>query len=283
VILREHVPQVAQVAGIMTGSYIGGSVNFFAIKESFHIDENLTNPLLVADNFIMAGMFIAALFVAGSTFFQKLFAHGRPVEAEADDGAASVAEHWRRKDISLLDLAAALAVAATIVALSRVLSARIVEWLPKGMLVDILANPFVLITFLSMAVATVFHRRIEQIHGAEELGTYMLYVFLFQIGLPADLWAVLKNVPMLFVFCLIMAVTNLVVTLVLGWMLRLDLKELLLCVNATLGGPASAVAMAVAKGWSRLVLPALLVGIWGYVIGTFLGVLVGQWLMRVVE
>ncbi|NLE38022.1 MAG: DUF819 family protein, partial [Pirellulaceae bacterium] len=35
-------------------------------------------------------------------------------------------------------------------------------------------------------------------------------------------------------------------------------------------------AMAVAKGWTRLVLPALLVGIWGYVIGTFLGVLVGR-------
>ena len=36
--------------------------------------------------------------------------------------------------------------------------------------------------------------------------------------------------------------------------------------------------MAIAKGWPKLVLPSLLVGIWGYVIGTFLGVLVGEML-----
>ena len=58
-----------------------------------------------------------------------------------------------------------------------------------------------------------------------------------------------------------------------------DLEHLLLCVNATLGGPATAAAMAIAKGWPRLVLPAVLVGIWGYVIGTPLGLLVGRLLM----
>ena len=42
----------------MTGSYIGGGVNFIAIKDSYQVSENLTNPLLVADNFIMAGMIL---------------------------------------------------------------------------------------------------------------------------------------------------------------------------------------------------------------------------------
>ena len=131
-----------------------------------------------------------------------------------------------------------------------------------------------------MALATSFHRYTEQIHGAEELGSYMLYIFLFAIGLPADLWEVIRNVPLLFVFCLIMALVNLVVTLLLGRLLRIDLEELLLSVNATLGGPSTAAAMAIAKGWSQLVVPSLLIGIWGYVIGTFLGVMVGEALLR---
>ena len=83
-------------------------------------------------------------------------------------------------------------------------------------------------------MATLLHRYVEKIDGAEELGSYMLYVFLFAIGLPADLWAVVHNVPLLFLFCLIMALTNLAVTLCWG-VLRIDLEELLLCVNATLG------------------------------------------------
>jgi uncharacterized membrane protein len=80
-----------------------------------------------------------------------------------------------------------------------------------------------------------------------------------------------------------MALTNLAVTLGLGKLLKIDLEELLLCVNATLGGPPSAAAMALAKGWSNLIVPALLVGIWGYVIGTFLGVLMGESLRRLLS
>ena len=34
--------------------------------------------------------------------------------------------------------------------------------------------------------------------------------------------------------------------------------------------------MAISLGWSKLVLPALLIGIWGYTIGTAIGLAVGQ-------
>jgi uncharacterized membrane protein len=44
-------------------------------------------------------------------------------------------------------------------------------------------------------------------------------------------------------FCTVMALTNLAVTLLLGKLLRIELEELLLCVNATLGGPPTAAAM----------------------------------------
>jgi uncharacterized membrane protein len=80
------------------------------------------------------------------------------------------------------------------------------------------------------------------------------------------------------VFCLVIALANLLITFVGGKLLRLNLEDMALAVNATLGGPPSAAAMAISMGWSRLVLPALLVGIWGYAIGTALGLAVGQFL-----
>ena len=46
---------------IMTASYIGGGVNFFAVARSYGMSENVIGPLLVADNFIMAGVFLALL------------------------------------------------------------------------------------------------------------------------------------------------------------------------------------------------------------------------------
>ena len=50
--------------------------------------------------------------------------------------------------------------------------------------------------------------------------------------------------------------------------------------NANMGGPTTAAAMAIARGWSKLVLPGLLAGIWGYVIGTFVGIVVAETLAR---
>lgn len=65
---------------------------------------------------------------------------------------------------------------------------------------------------------------------------------------------VVRNVPILFLFCLVIAGTNLAVTSAIGRLFRLNLEELLLSVNATLGGAPSAAAMAISRGWSNLVL-----------------------------
>ena len=51
-------------------------------------------------------------------------------------------------------------------------------------------------------------------------------------------------------------------------------------VNANLGGAPSAAAMAVSAGWPKLVTPGILVGVWGYVIGTPVGIMVIEILNR---
>lgn len=279
-LLQGHVESSAEIAGVMTASYTGGSVNFFAVRDSFHLSENLANPLLVADNLIMAAMFIAMLAIAGSRWFLRHYSAPHTLPAAEQNAAAAAAEHWQPKRIGLLDIAISLAIALTIVAVADLMQSAIREWFGQSLVTSILGNRYVLITFVSMVIATALHRWVEKLGGAEEMGSFMLYIFLFTVGLPADLLAVLTNVPLLFLFCLIIAITNLVVTLTIGRLLNIDLEELLLSVNATLGGAPSAAAMAIAKGWSALVLPAILVGIWGYVIGTFLGVTVGELLLR---
>lgn len=279
-LLRGKFEQLAEIAGIMTASYSGGGVNFFAVRESFDVSENLTNPLLVADNFIMAGMILLLLAIAGSTWFGRYYPTPHSAGTTNDAATTTASEHWRPKMIGLIDIAKCFAIALSVVACAQQAQVLVEHYSTSSVASSIFGNMFVLITFFAMLVATCFHRLVDKINGAEELGSFMLYVFLFAIGLPADLMTVLQNVPLLFLFCLIMAMTNLAVTLLLGKLLRIDLEELLVCVSATLGGPPTAVALAIAKGWDKLIVPALLVGIWGYVIGTFLGVVVGELLQE---
>jgi len=273
----QHVPEVA---GIMTGSYTGGAVNFVAIKDSYNISENLTNPLLVADNFIMAGMFAALLIMAGSKFFRRHYPHPHSLQGDQEDVAALAARHWRAKEISLLDIAKALAIAFAVAGVATLIAGALKAGIESRILQSVLTNRYVWITFLTVGATTIFHRRMEKIQGAEDIGMYLLYLFFFVIGLRADLVEVVRNVPVLFAFCLVIAVTNLVFTLAVGKLFRINLEELLLSVNATLGGAPSAAAMAISRGWSNLVLPGLLAGIWGYVIGTFVGIVVTETVRR---
>lgn len=228
----------------------------------------------------MAGMFAVLLVLAASKFFLRHYPHPHTLENGQEDSQALAARFWRPKEVALLDIAQALALAFAVAALSIKLTNLIKTQVDSKFIQSIFANSYALITFITVSITTLLHRWTDRIQGTDELGAFFLYVFFFVIGLRADFWEVVRHVPVLFLFCLVMAATNLIVTLSLGKLLRLNLEELLLSVNATLGGAPSAAAMAVSKGWSNLVLPGLLAGIWGYVIGTFVGVVVAEALLR---
>ena len=273
------VPYIAELSGIMTGSYTGGGVNFFALAATFQPPEELTNSVLVADNVIMTAVFLLMISLTGIRFFRKNYKmpHQLAVENSSGDKSLQAASFWKRKEISLLDIAKALAIAISIAAVSQKLSQLIKSisaW--PDILRDILGNPFLIITTLCVIVATIFHKQLEKIRGADELGTYLIYIFFFTIGVPANIWLIIEKAPVLFLYCAFIALINILVTFSLGKLFKMKLEDLSLSVNLNLGGPMNGVAMAIAKGWKELVLPSLLVGIWGYVIGTYLGLLVGN-------
>ena len=55
-----------------------------------------------------------------------------------------------------------------------------------------------------------------------------------------------------------------------------DLEEMLIAINASYGGPNTAAALVGTKGWTKLAVPAVLIGVYGIVVGNPLGVLIGN-------
>ena len=45
---------------------------------------------------------------------------------------------------------------------------------------------------------------------------------------------------------------------------------------AAIGGPPTAAALSISMGWKKMVVPGVLVGLYGYIIGNYIGVLIGN-------
>jgi len=75
---------------------------------------------------------------------------------------------------------------------------------------------------------------------------------------------------------MIIVLVNMLFCFLGGKLLRFDLEEIILASNANIGGPTTAAGMAISQGWVKLIGPCMLVGTFGYVIGTWLGILVGS-------
>ena len=127
-LLRGHFNDDAGLAGVaamMTGSYIGGGVNFAAMASQYAAGDDLTASATVADNLLMALYFFVLIAFAGMRFFRKTFKHPHidAVEAGTSKEAAQTqaAAFWSRKDISLKDIAMNLAFAVAVVWLQPLL------------------------------------------------------------------------------------------------------------------------------------------------------------------
>jgi len=276
--LHNAIPELNKMAGILTGSYIGGGVNLFAVASSVQVSDTMLSAEVVADNFVMALAFFLLLWIPSSNFFKKHYPHPYQEEVEkrgnTGEGKTLAASFWTRKEISLIDLATTIAISFVIVAVSTKIATFFKGTFSFFVLQQILGNQFVILTIITVALATAFPKFFANLRGAQEIGTFLIYMFFVVIGCPADLAAVIKTAPLLFVFCAIIAIINIALLLGVGKVAKLNIEELCLASNASLGGPSTAAAMAVAKGYDSLIIPAILVGLLGYIIGTPLGLMI---------
>lgn len=282
-LLHSYIPGLEGVAAMMTGSYIGGGVNFAALATEFEVGE-IKAATTVADNLLMALYFFALIFIAGMKFFRKNYSHPHidAVEANSDlrESQTQAAAYWSRKDISLKDIGINFAYSAAVVYLAKLIAGAIGGLIPDTgvvlhMLHTFFGSEYVWITTVAMAVATFGEAKVAKLSGSQEIGTYLIYLFLFVIGVPASIYKILTETPLLLAFTAIMVGVNMLFCFVGGKLLRFDLEDIILASNANIGGPTTAAGMAISQGWSALVGPVMLVGTFGYVVGTYLGILVG--------
>jgi len=260
----------SKLAGIFTGTYIGGSLNFAAVAEATQFaDESVLTAAVAADNVITNLHLLLIVFLPGVAKFASWYPSRNAGPAIIAKAPEPETVH-RVADLDIAGLLAALALAFAMAAAGAGIAAA-------------LGRPeyaILLTTLLALLAATFAQRLVAHLSGYTETGNILMFVFLATIGASADIWLLIEIAPILFLFACIVVAVHLLFIFSIGRLLKIGLAEICIASAVCIGGPASAPAIASAKGWHDLVLPGVLAGSFGYASGSFLGVAVFEWLSR---
>lgn len=182
------------------------------------------------------------------------------------------------------DLALIFAISTGIVALSNTISDFFAVSITANstfmsIVNQLLDNNYLIKTTVTMALTTISPKFFENINGAGEVGNFLIYIFFVVLGVPASIPVIIKTASLLLVFCFIMVCVNMLFSFAAAKLLDFSLKKAIITSNANIGGPATASAMAISQGWNHLIDPGIFVGLFGYIIGNYLGIIVGNLLI----
>ncbi|WP_367109413.1 DUF819 domain-containing protein [uncultured Psychrobacter sp.] len=282
--LRRYIPELDKVSGMISASYSGGGVNYAAMSAKLEPSESINAATIVADNMMMAFYFLILIGLAGIPMIRRVWDSPYTDEIEKSpnmQGSRTLSEaYWQPNLISLKDIAICLASSMLIVLISFKLSAFLKALLGTSdnvigdLIISLITDKYLLLTTITFIVASIFRNSFERLNGSQELGTYCIYLFFVVIGIPASIGLIITKAPLLFVFVFIIAMVNLAITMGIGKLFKFSVEEVVLACNANIGGPTTAAALAISKGWTKLVGPILVIGTVGYVIGNYIGTII---------
>jgi len=122
---------------------------------------------------------------------------------------------------------------------------------------------------------------INRLRGSRMLGLFCVYLFLAVIGAYCDIPALLRDghlaITLLGVITLLILI-HAVVLFGVGALFKQDWDMVSIASQANIGGASSALALARSLNRPDLQLPAVLIGVLGNAIGTYLGIWVAEWM-----
>jgi uncharacterized membrane protein len=260
-VLGEWYPAVG---GMLTGTYIGGSVNYNAIALEFKAMENgnLYAGTAAIDNIITAIWMV--LTIAIPRALQRIWPRKRMVGGEGKERIQN--DFSTKEQITSVNLAFLIGGGILAIQISDWLKVWIFEW--SGVNI-----PSVLfLTTIALLLAQ--FRFVRQLKGSKTLGMFSIYLFLAVIGAYCELGAV-SNIGSLaltlLAIILIIVLTHGLITFLTAGIFKQDWEVAAIASQANIGGPSSALALAESLESDDLVLPSILIGSLGYGIGTYLG------------
>ena len=275
-----HVRQGAQVGGIISGMYTGGTLNAAALQAIFRIDSEIY-LLINSYDIIISFLYFVFLFSFGIRMFRWLYGETHTdnlTESERKELERSVKqtkENPYRKMFTrqgLVQMGKVLLVTILVAAVS----AGVALIMPQGWFMVV----FILL-LTTLGVCCSFIKRVRDLDCSYDMGMYLIYVFSLAIASMADFSNLdLAGGVYQIAFMSFAVFVSLLIHAIICRLLRVDADSMVISSVAFINSPPFVPMASAAMGNRKALVTGLAAGIAGYAIGNHFGYVMAELLSR---
>jgi len=266
-IFKDSIPEANKVAGMLTGVYIGGTANMFAIKTALGADNNLF-ILVQTYDMVIGGITLLFILTVAQRGLELVLPKFKKSNAELDhlnlnDQAEFDDYTGILKKKTLLPLFGALLLSGIIVAIGLGIMALTPENAKMAT---------VILTITTLGLAASFIPKVNQIRKTFQLGMYLIVVFSMAIASMADIKMLFHMAGGIFVYVLIAVYGSLLIQILLSRWLKIDADTTIITNTAFIFSVPFIPLVAGALKNKEIIISGIAVGVIGYASSNYLGV-----------
>jgi uncharacterized membrane protein len=265
-LLHEHINDSAQVAGMLVGVYSGGTPNLASIYKALNVDET-TYLLTHTYDMLLCALYLLLLISFGKPLLRRWLPKFKtPMHsaetAEDQFTTENYSGIFRKR--TFLPMLAGVGIAVLIFGIGGGASLLVPDH------AEMLT---VILTITTLGIAASLIPKVNRIPRTFEAGMYLILVFSLVVASQANLSNIKIESLYLFLFVAIAVFGTLILHIILARIFRIDADTLMITSVAMVFSPPFVPMMAGVLKNRHIILSGLTVGILGYAIGNYLGVL----------
>lgn len=278
-IFGPHIPDGPRVAGMYTACLTGGTVNMAAVSKSLGSPDTQyallnTYDMIVSFTylvFIMAfGIRLARKFLPVKTLNlsndeNSIKEELKKAEENPYKGLFTTKKGWH-------DLLILLGVTLLVVGASAGIGIALSKLIPGGSFMM-----FFILAITSISIAVSFIKPIHDLDYGNAIGMYLIYIFSIVVASMANVRALdFTGALWIIGFLFFMEIVSLTLQLLSAKIFKIDADTAVIASVTYINSPPFVPMIAASMKNSRVLMPGLSIGIIGYAVGNYLGVLIFQ-------
>src|SRR5574344_117189 len=261
------IPDFANVAGMMTAIYTGGTMNFYALGSSLNVDPN-TITIVYTFEMLVTFPFILFIVSGGYKLVRKLLPYrddSASLQPESghnvDSGLENYSGMFDKKIFpkTLIGLLISLLFLAIGVGLSLLFTGKLNELI-------------IILTITTLAIIASFSPKIRNLPKTFELGMFFILIFSVVVASQFNIQSINTSALTTLGFVLYIMLTSVFLHILLSRIFKVNGDLFCVAHIGLLCSPPFIPPIVAALGNKKVLISGIVIGLIGYAVGTYLGV-----------